>query len=122
MSGRKFFKDRIVAYKKGKIYLAVSLEFDLLAEGETIKEAIDRLYDATVGYLQTCSEEKEEETEIYRKAPKKYQELYKLFVELSEKKRKKEEEKKREQELLKQEMNTAQRTYSSQSFSSFCYA
>ncbi len=115
----RFFKDRVIAYKKGASYLAVSLEFDLLAEGDSIKEALDRLHDATAGYLKTSCLENEPDNEIYREAPKKYQNLYKLFVELREKKRMKAEERKKEQRLLKNETQTAQRTYSSKSF---CYA
>ena len=118
MSSR-FFRDRIIAYKKGGTYLAVSLEFDLLTEGCSIKEALERLHDATFGYLQTCYQENETDNEIYRKAPKKYQDLYELFIELSEKKRMKEEEKIKEKRLLEQEIQTTQRTYSSRSF---CYA
>ena len=106
-----FLKDRVVAYKKGDAYLAVSLEFDLLAQGKTIKEALDRLHDAVLGYLETCCMDNESDEEIYRKAPKKYQSLYDLFVELDSKKRKKETEKKKEEQLRKQEIQTSQLTY-----------
>ena len=112
----RFFKDRIIAYKKGDIYLAVSLEFDLLAEGNTIKEALDRLDDATKGYLKMCCLDGEPDSEVYRKAPKKYQSIYELFVELDKKKSKKEEEKKEEVKLMRQEVQTTQATYSSRSF------
>ncbi|MFA5855318.1 MAG: hypothetical protein WC846_03490 [Candidatus Gracilibacteria bacterium] len=115
----RFFKDRIIAYKNGDSYLAVSLEFDLLASGDSIKEALDRLYDATTGYLKTCCLESESDREIYRKAPKKYQDLYELFVDLGEKKRMKEGEKKQEEKLLRQETHTAQFTFSSEQL---CYA
>jgi len=113
----RFFKDRVIAYKKRGSYLAVSLEFDLLANGSSIKEVLDRLYDATTGYLKTSCMENEPDNEIYRPAPRKYQDLYKLFVDLSEKKRKREDEKKEEKRLLKKETQTAQPTYSSQSLS-----
>ena len=107
----RFFRDRVIAYKKGEIYLAVSLEFDLLAEGGSIEEALKRLYDATIGYINTCCSDGEVDREIYRKAPKKYQTMYELFVELNKKERKKEEEKKTEEKLIKQEIQTSQRTY-----------
>ncbi len=109
----RFFKDRIIAYKKGEKYLAVSLEFDLMADGKTIKQSLDRLHDATSGYLQVCCEDNETDEEIYRQAPKKYQDLYKLFVELTENKKKDENEKKKERAFLKKETQTAQYTYSS---------
>lgn len=119
MSSVRFFKDRIIAYKKKGAYLAVSLEFDLLAEGKSIKEALNRLHDATCGYLEMCVADDEPDSEIYRKAPKKYHQLYELFVELDAKKRKKEEEKKEEERLRRQEVQTGQLTYSSRDF---CYA
>lgn len=107
----RIFKDRIIAYKKGKKYLAVSLEFDLLAEGKTIIQALERLHEATSGYLEMCCQENESDSEIYRKAPKKYQNIYDLFVDLSEKKRKKEEEKRKEKELRVKETSSTQLTY-----------
>ena len=107
----RFLKDRVIAYKKGSVYLAVSLEFDLLAEGKTIREALDRLHDAVLGYLKICCSDSEPDEEIYRKAPKKYQNLYDLFIDLDAKKRKREVEKKREDRLRRQEIYTSQLTY-----------
>ncbi len=113
------FKDKVIAYKKADKYLAVSLEFDLLAEGENIMQALERLYDATSGYLYMCCEDKEKDEEIYRKAPKKYHDLYNLFVELSEKDVKKENEKKQEKVLMAKEVSSAQWTYNSKNL---CHA
>ena len=107
------FRDRVIAYKKGDKYLAVSLEFDLLAEGKNVMQALERLHDASSGYLQMCCKDNETDEEIYRKAPKKYQDMYHLFVELSEKDRKKEGEKKKEKALMAKEISSAQWTYSS---------
>lgn len=115
----RFFKDRVIAYKKGGCYLAVSLEFDLLAEGDSIKQALDHLYEATSGYLKMCCLDEESDEEIYRKAPEKYQSIYGLFVELDAKKRKRLEEKKQEEAFRKKETQAAQFTYSSQAL---CYA
>ena len=112
----KIFKDRIIAYKKGNSYLAVSLEFDLLAEGNSIAQALKRLHDATSGYLKMCCKDNEPDSEIYRKAAKKYQDLYELFVELTQKKRKKEAEKKEENRLRKKETSSSQVTYNTQEF------
>jgi len=69
----RIFKDRIIAYKKDDKYLAVSLEFDLLAEGDSIMKSLKRLNDATLGYLKMFIEDDEPDFEIYRKAPKKFQ-------------------------------------------------
>src|SRR4030042_6241728 len=107
----RIFRDRIIAYKKGNKYLAVSLEFDLLAEGDSLIQSLERLLDATSGYLKMCCEENEPDTEIYRKAEKKYQDLYELFVELTEKKSKKEAEKKKEKELREKGIFSSQLTY-----------
>lgn len=107
----RIFRDRIIAYKKGNKYLAVSLEFDLLAEGDSLLQSFKRLHDATSGYLKMCCEEKEPDSEIYRKAEKKYQDLYELFVELSEKKSRKETEKKKGKELSEKGIFSSQLTY-----------
>ncbi len=48
-------------------------------------QAIDRLREATIGYLKMCCKDNEPDKEIYRKAPKKYFDLYELFKELKEK-------------------------------------
>lgn len=87
MKNRIFYAREIV-YKKGDRFLAVSLDFDLVAEGFTMGEALDRLHDATIGYLTMCCKDNEPDKEIYRKAPKKYFDLYELFRELEKKKKK----------------------------------
>ena len=115
----RIFKDRILAYKKGETYLAVSLEFDLMAEGNSIEQAFDRLQDATAGYLKMCCNDNEPDSEIYRKAPQKYQNIYDLFIELSKKKRKRESEEKKEEQLREKETSTIQRTYNTQNL---CHA
>jgi hypothetical protein len=81
------FTVREIAYKKDSKFLAVSLDLDLMAEGKTMGQAIDRLREATVGYLNMCCKDNEPDKEIYRKAPKKYFDLLDLFKELDEKKK-----------------------------------
>lgn len=107
----RMFKDRIIAYKKGDLYLAVSLEFDLLAEGNSIMQAVKRLRDATIGYLEMCCKDNESDSEIYRKAPKKYQDVYDLFIELSKKGAKGNDQKKKEKKLMEKETSSLQFTY-----------
>lgn len=80
---QRIFKVREIAYKKDSKFLAVSLDLDLMAEGVTMGQAIDRLREATVGYLNMCCKDEEPDSEIYRKAPKKYFDLYELFKELN---------------------------------------
>ncbi len=84
---QRIFKVREIAFKKNSKFLAVSLDLDLMAEGNTMGQAIDRLREATVGYLSMCCKDNESDKEIYRKAPKKYFDLYELFKELDEKKK-----------------------------------
>jgi hypothetical protein len=86
---QRIFKVREIAYKKGSKFLAVSLDLDLMAEGETMGQAIDRLREATDGYLKMCCKDGESDKEIYRKAPQKYFDLYELFRELDGKSEKK---------------------------------
>ncbi|MFA5829050.1 MAG: hypothetical protein WC843_00935 [Candidatus Gracilibacteria bacterium] len=81
----RIFTVREIAYKKDSKFLAVSLDLDLMAEGKTMGQAIDRLREATIGYLSMCCKDNESDKEIYRKAPKKYFDLYELFKELNEK-------------------------------------
>ena len=85
----RIFTVREIAYKKDSKFLAVSLDLDLMAEGKTMGQAIDRLREATEGYLTMCCKDNESDNTIYRKAPKKYFDLYALFKELDEKKQSK---------------------------------
>lgn len=85
---KRTFTAREIVYKKNSKYLAVSLDFDLFAEGSTSGEAMDRLHEASVGYIIMSCEDNESDENIYRKAPKKYFDIYELLKELDEKKKK----------------------------------
>ena len=78
----RFFRDRILTYKDNDQYIAVSLEFDLFAEGKSSGQALERLVDATMGYLQVCVEDNEKNENIYRPAPQKYQKMFALNEEI----------------------------------------
>lgn len=82
------FTAREMVYRKGSKYLAVSLDFDLFAEGSTLGEAMDRLREASIGYITISCKDGERDEEIYRLAPKKYFDVYELLKELDEKKKK----------------------------------
>ena len=82
------FTAREMVYPKGSKYLAVSLDFDLFAEGSTLGEAMDRLKEASIGYIRVSCKDNEADKEIYRLAPKKYFDIYELLKELDEKKKK----------------------------------
>ncbi len=79
---RKFFIDRIVSFKDNDIYVAVSLEFDIVAEGNNTDQSIERLRDATLGYLEVCVEDKEPDEMIYKPAPEEYQKMWKEMYEI----------------------------------------
>lgn len=70
------FKDRIITYEKAKIHIAVSLDFDLIAEGDNINTAMSRLDESTSGYLEMCCKDNEPDAKIYRKAPQEYQDKW----------------------------------------------
>lgn len=108
----RLFKDKIIAYKKGEKYIAVSLEFDLIAEGKDIMSALSRLRDSTEGYLEMCCKENEPDSEIYRKAPTKYQKIYDLFVDISKNEHNVSSSKRQEKALLTKEVQSANFTYS----------
>src|SRR3989338_1720171 len=82
----RIFTAREMVYKKASKYLAVSLDFDLFAEGSTIGEAMDLLHEASVGYLIVSCKDHDADAEIYRRAPKKYWDIYELLKELDAKK------------------------------------
>ena len=111
----RYFSDRIVVYKEGDTFIAVSLNFDLIAEADRFQLALKRLEDAIKGYLLVCVEDKEPDEKIYRSAPKKYQEKFSLSAELpkimTSKKRNVLE--KKQKDLLKQQPQAIVRTFDS---------
>lgn len=82
------FNSKIIGYKKGEYFIAVALEFDIVTQGDTLMEALNNLNDAVKGYLLVGIQDNETDEQIYRKAPKKYFDLYNLFLEFDEDKRK----------------------------------
>gem|GEM_PF-2808874 len=50
MNDRNFVV-REIAYKKDSGCIAVSLDLDIVAEGDTMGETIDHLQEATIGYF-----------------------------------------------------------------------
>ena len=85
----KVFKTKVIAYKKEDYFLAIALDFDLMAQGKSMGQVLDRLDDCIKSYLIMCIEDKENDKEIYRKAPKKYFGLYNLFLDLEKQKQEK---------------------------------
>lgn len=82
---KRNFTTKIICYKKKEGFIAVALDFDLIDEGGSLSEALSRLEENILGYLKMCLNEEETDKNIYRKAPKKYFDLYDLFVDLKKK-------------------------------------
>ena len=80
--GKKFFLDKIVSFKDNDVYVAVSLNFDIVAEGNDMTEALLHLRGATMGYLEVCVADKMEEKDILRYAPKNYQKMWNDSMEI----------------------------------------
>ena len=76
------FHTRVIAYKKGDIYLGVALDFDLLVQGDSLNEALVELKNGITSYLMSCMKDNEADEKIYRTAPKKYLRLHDLFLDL----------------------------------------
>ncbi len=87
------FQTRIISYKKDKLYLGVALDFDLLVQGASMGKVMERLDDCITSYLIECVNDNEKEEDIYRRAPKKYFDIYELFLDLEKKAKSKEVEK-----------------------------
>lgn len=104
------FIDRIIGFKDGDAYVAVSLEFYLVGEGHTMEEAFERVEDSTRGYLSVCLEEGLPASKIYRAAPKKYQEMYDRHLALFKKTEKGKFER-NEKSLIKRETQTMNKTF-----------
>lgn len=104
------FMDRIIGFKDGDNYVAVSLEFYLVGEGDTMEQAFDRVEDATRGYLSVCLEENLPVPKIYRPAPKKYQEMYENYNALYKKTEKGKFERK-EKNIIKRETQTKSKMF-----------
>jgi hypothetical protein len=82
----KIFQTRVVIYKKDNLYLGVALDFDLLVQGKSPSQTMARLDDCIGSYLKMCLKDNESDEEIYRKASKKYFDVYNLFLDLQKQK------------------------------------
>lgn len=112
--GQRIFKDRIVSFKEKGIYIAVSLNFYIVAEADDLDTAIERLKDATLGYLEVCLEDNESDELIYRPAPEEYQDMWVDVHEINKfvpPKTQKGILKKKETNILKKEVRTRTEVY-----------
>jgi hypothetical protein len=85
---RKKFTSQLVAYKKGNVFIAVALDFDLFVEGSSLGNALNMLDESIRGYLIMCIEDGESDDQIYRKAPQKYFDIRSLIIDEAKKVRK----------------------------------
>ncbi len=86
------YKSGVVSYvalpEKNK-YLGVCLQFDLIIEADTLKEAQEHIVDLSRGWLENAIKNKLSEEVLNRPAPKKYWKLYEKLKEAEELLRKK---------------------------------
>lgn len=101
------FRSKVICYKKDDCFLAVALDFDLMVQGKTMGEAMDRIDDNIRSYLKMCLEDNEIDKQIYRRASKKYYDLYDLFLELGKKRTEKGKTRYKEQCLANLTFNKA---------------
>jgi len=85
--------------EKPNYYIGVCLEFDLIQEGKTIPEAMEKIKSASISYLKTVIKFNMDDDLLNRMAPKEYWEKFKIFQ-----KKKKAEEKRKYWEKRLQEL------------------
>ena len=111
---QRIFNDRIVLFKEDGIHVAVSLNFYLVAEADDMETAFKRLKDATTGYLEVAIEDGDSDEEIYRQAPKEYQNMWDNAIEVNRfppHKPQKGVLKKKENSILKKEVRVRTEAY-----------
>lgn len=63
---------RTIIFKKGKVFEAVCLDFDLIEEAKTLVEAKNQIKEAVVGYVQNVCKNNLSDELLNRHADKKY--------------------------------------------------
>lgn len=71
---------RFFVYKKGKTYVGVCLELDIVEEGENVEKLKKSLIEAAQGYVETVIKEKMDDKLLNRPAPKNYWNKYEAFL------------------------------------------
>lgn len=69
MVNEKEFTLRIFAYQKGGLYYACSVDFNLVAQGHSLQQALDRLKDSIIFYVKTELAEGKSFEQIKRTMP-----------------------------------------------------
>ena len=62
--------------EKPNYYIGVNLDFDLIQEGKTAPETIEKIKEASLGYLETVIKKNLSDDLLNRPAPKEYWERY----------------------------------------------
>lgn len=69
-----------VYQEKPNYYIGVNLDFDLIQEGKTALETMERIKEVSLGYLETIMKKNLSNELLNRPAPKEYWEKYRIFL------------------------------------------
>jgi len=67
--------------EKPNYFIGVCLEFDLIQEGRTAQETMERIKEASFGYLETVIKKNLSDDLLNRPAPKEYWKKFKAYLE-----------------------------------------
>lgn len=79
----------LIALKDGKKFAGVCLEFDLITEGESINDAMEKITEYAEAWLENARKHRIPEEVLNRPAPKKYWDMFKLISVATQKRVKK---------------------------------
>jgi hypothetical protein len=81
---------RTIIFKNGRSFKAVCLDFDIIEEAKTSREAEKQIKEAIIGYIKNIYKNKLDDALLNRPAEKKYWDMYNQYIEvLAEKNKKK---------------------------------
>lgn len=69
-----------VYQEKPSYFVGVNLDFDLIQEGKTAPETMERIKEASLGYLETVIKKNLSDNLLNRPAPKEYWEKYRALL------------------------------------------
>ena len=73
--------------EKPNYYIGVCLEFDLIQEGKTIPEAMEKIKSASISYLKTVIKFNMDDDLLNKRAPKEHWKKFRNFLKAEEKRR-----------------------------------
>lgn len=82
---KKEGKVTIFTYKKGKKFISVCLELDIIKEGNEPNQLIQEMIEAVMGHVETVCLNNLDDALLNRPAPQKYWQAYEEFLESQQK-------------------------------------